>query len=114
MSGTHQALPNEDPTPTTLPKLKPEHWGLGAVIFSLVTGGAGVGLHVSSNKEIVQKLEELNTTMVRFEESSKAANDRNMKLEAKVDKQQDVIDHLKDEEARLHEAIHVLEEKVKK
>lgn len=94
-------------------KVKPEHWGIGAIIVAVLTGGGGLGLNMSSNKEVINKLETLTLTMVEFKGAIKASDDRNSRLEAKVEKNDDTLDKLRVEVAELRQRIGILEVKVK-
>lgn len=93
-------------------KMKSEHVSISALVLTIIMGGGSLGLNFSSNKEVIAKIEMLTVTMGKFEEAGKATVERNAKLEAKVDKQQDVLDRLKDQVAALHESVHVLEAKL--
>jgi outer membrane murein-binding lipoprotein Lpp len=69
---------------------------IAGLFIALAGGGGGLFTTLSTNKDIVAKLETLNFTMVEVKATLKATEERNARYETRLDKQDEAIEKLKE------------------
>lgn len=94
--------------------MKPEHYGISAIVLTIILGGGGVGINLNSNKDVAAKLETFNITMTKYEGALQATNVDKARLEAMIVKQGDLVERLRDEISTVKEELKVLQSEVRR
>lgn len=89
--------------------MRAEHVSILALVITLLGGGGGLGMTVSSNNAVVKKLEEVTLTLVDIRATMRANDADKVRMEAAIHENQSAIERLRAEVAEARQRLAIIE-----